>query len=99
MSNYKVFVEGKTAEEILASDRAWTAGDQVTSYLQVAAQVRSNQELIAELKRASANSDIVSRRIVILTGWLAALTGVLALVGLAQVIATAWPYLAYWWHN
>jgi hypothetical protein len=99
MSNYKALVEGKTAEQILATDQAWAANGTVSSCLRIAAQVRSNEELISELKRASADSGKVSRQLVALTRALAALTGVLALVGIAQVIATAWPYLVYWWHR
>jgi hypothetical protein len=90
MSNYKTFVEGKTAEQILAADRAWTANDVVASYLQISAQVPSNEELIAELKRTSQDSGRMSERLVILTRWIAILTGVLALAAIAQVIVTVW---------
>lgn len=92
MSNYESSVKGRTAEQILANDQAWTTNHVVSSYLQIAAQVRSNEELIAELKHASADSGRMSQRLV-------CLTGVLAIVGIAQAIATAWPYMAYWWHR
>jgi hypothetical protein len=43
--NYETFVAGKTAEEILAADRAWGGNPVVARYLQIAAQVRSNGDL------------------------------------------------------
>jgi hypothetical protein len=58
-------------------------------YLRVAAQVRTNQELAAALAKASDDSGQLQRRIVILTV-------VIAGAAIAQVIATAWPYLVWW---
>lgn len=79
--NHKVFVENKTSEQMLACERAWDSNPTPSSYLQFAAQVRSNGELISELKRASQDSGKVSRRIV----WL---TVVLAAAALLQVAVT-----------
>ena len=84
---YEKHVRGKTAEEILAQ------GDTVNSnqspYLQVAAHIRSNQDLIEALKTASNDSTNTARRIVRLTR---------ALVGAAvlQAVATGWSHLAWW---
>jgi hypothetical protein len=79
--NYKVFVQNKTSEQILASERAWDSNPTLASYLQIAAQVRSNGDLLSELKRASQDSGNASRRIV----WL---TVVLAAAALLQIAVT-----------
>lgn len=84
-------VRGKTAEGVLAHDLTGESNAR-GEYLRVAAQVRSNQELVESLKQASQDSGLVSRRIVYLT---------LALVaaGLLQAFATGWPYVVWWWHH
>lgn len=82
---YETFVQGKTAEEILAHGN--TADSNQSPYLQVAAQIRSNQELIEALKMASKDSDDTGRKSVWLT---------VALVGAAilQAVATGWNSLS-----
>jgi hypothetical protein len=55
-------------------------------YLRIAAQVRSTQELLQELKKASAANTVFSTRVF----WL---TVALVLVGILQALAAAWPYL------
>jgi hypothetical protein len=84
---YEDFVRGKTAENILA--QYYTADSNLSSYLQVSAQIRSNQELIEALKQASLDSGTTARKIVWLTR---------ALVGAAilQAVATGWGYLTWW---
>jgi hypothetical protein len=84
---YELHVQGKTAEEILAD--LHSPDSNIAPYLQTAAQVRSNQELIKALKLASDDSTNVAKNIVRLT-W--------ALVGAAilQAIATGWNNLAWW---
>jgi hypothetical protein len=54
VSTYESEIKGKSAEELLAHPliRGGTDQDYYT-YLRVAAQVRTNQELMEELKRAS----------------------------------------------
>ena len=81
---HDLYVQGKTAEEILAD--LHSADSNVVPFLQISAQVRSNQELIRALKLASDDSTNVTRKIVRLT---------LALVGAAilQAIATSWNKL------
>ena len=80
-------VKDKTAEEILANFHA--ADSNSSSYLQTAARIRSNQELIRALEQASKDSGMVGRRVV----WL---TAALIFVGILQAIATGWGYLAWW---
>jgi hypothetical protein len=84
---YEDHVRGRTAEEVLAQYH--TADSNLSPYLQIAAQIRSNQELIQALKTASEDSGKTARKIVHLT-W--------ALVGAAilQAIATGWHHLAWW---
>ena len=87
-TTYSEFVKGKTAEEILANDAApCDVGNEsrISGYLQVAAVVRSNQDLIAELKKASKDSGRLTLCIV-------GLTAALVVVGLAQAAAT-------WFHT
>lgn len=84
-------IKGKTTEEILASNLAGE-GNTRGEYLRVAARVRSNQELIASLQKASDDSSYLGKLIVILTCALVA-------VGLLQAVATAWPYLVWWRHH
>jgi len=48
--------------------------------------------LSANIKAASDDSGKLGRRI-------AALTVALVAVGISQILATAWPYLAWWWHH
>jgi hypothetical protein len=86
MSTYSEYVEGKSAEDILAN--SMTAAD-VVGYLQLSAHVRSNHELIAALKEASDSSGKMGHRVVLLTV-------VLVCVGLLQALATAWPYVSWW---
>lgn len=57
--------------------------------LRIAAQVRTNQELTGALAKASDDSGKIQYRIVMLTL-------VIAGAAIAQVVATAWPYLAWW---
>jgi len=49
-------------------------------------------ELTKSISQASADSGKLGLKIAILTG---ALVG----IGAGQIIATAWPYLAWWWHH
>jgi len=87
---YERDVKGKSDEEVLIA-----AGQRLfsneTPYLQMAAQVRATQSLVAALKKASEDSGAVSARLFWLT---------LALVGAAliQAMASGWPYLT-WWAN
>ena len=85
--HYLDFVKGKTAEDILAHGGGAITGP-IGEYIRVAATVRTNQELISALDRASADNTRLARRLV----WL---TAVLAIIGLAQTIAIAWPFLVY----
>ena len=54
--------------------------------------VASIGTLTASINRASTDSGKLGTKILILTG-------ALALVGVGQIFATAWPYLAWWWHH
>jgi hypothetical protein len=87
-ARYVSQVKDKTAEQILATSDCTYEGP-IGYYLRVAAQVRTNQELAAALAKASDDSGQLQRRIVILTV-------VIAGAAIAQVIATAWPYLVWW---
>jgi len=92
MGRYEECVKDRSAEQILqtaggGSGGAWSGAD--GDYLRVAAQVRSTQELIGELKKASASNTVFSTRVF----WL---TVVLVAVGGVQALATAWPYLVPW---
>jgi hypothetical protein len=87
MSSYDDYVRNKSAEGILENPS--TAYGDIGTYLRVAAQVRSTQELIAQLKQASEDSKRTTSRI-------AYLTFALVVMGLAQSVATAWPYLVWW---
>ena len=62
--NYKKFVEGKSDEEILACGGGDANED---PYLRVAAQVRSSQTLVGELRQAAASSSKMSERVLLLT--------------------------------
>lgn len=87
---YSTGVKGKTAEQILAQAESGHAD--LGAYLIAAAQVRSNEELIAALRQASSDSEKTANKIVYLT---------IALVigALLQAIATGWPYLVWWHHH
>ena len=84
---YTTYVWKKSSEEILSQYS--TADSNLAPYLQVSAQIRSNQELIAALKQASVDSGKAAVRIVVLT---------VALVGAAllQAVATGWDHLVWW---
>ena len=95
---YKTFVEGKTAEQILADGMTSLplASGSISEYLRVAAQIRSTQDqvsstkdLVTALERASTSSDQFGRKVVILTL-------IIAFAAVIQAIATAWPYLSWW---
>lgn len=87
MGLYETHVKGKTAEEILES--GLTADSNQSSYLQVAAQIRSHQELIDALRNASKDSNKAAQKIV----WL---TVALFVAAILEAVATAWSYLAWW---
>lgn len=82
-TTYESFVKGKSAEQIL--EEGLTANSNLAAYLQVAAQVRSNQELIAELKKASTDSGRIANKVM----WL---TVALVAVGILQAVVV-------WWHK
>jgi len=96
-------VQGKSAEEILRTAGGTAAGGPVDGvvgeYYRLAAQVRSTQELIEALKKASASSDALSTRVFRLNCVLVWLTLALVFVGLSEALGTAWPYLAWWWQH
>lgn len=54
--------------------------------------VISIDALTKSIDKASDDSGKLGKRVVMLTF---ALVG----VGLGQIVATAWPYLAWWWHH
>ncbi len=60
---YEDHVRGRTAEEVLAQYH--TADSNLSPYLQIAAQIRSNQELIQALKTASEDSGKTARKMVV----------------------------------
>ena len=109
MGPYDVNVKNKTSDEILANYDS-ILDVPIGQYLRVAAQVRSTQELVSSqtqsthelvgsvatlvssLNQASKDSGTLGRKIV----WL---TCALVAVGVGQIMATAWPYLAWWWHH
>jgi hypothetical protein len=91
MSNYENTDKEKTADEILSSAGCDVSGA-LGEYLRVAAQVRTSQELAADLRRASADSGKLQRRVMILTV-------VLVAASIVQAVATAWAHLAWWWNN
>jgi hypothetical protein len=86
-TSYEVYVQGKTAEEILAYSH--TADSNLSPYLQVAAQIRSNQDLVRALKEASEDSSKIGRRIV-------SLTVALILAAILQAAANSWGHLVWW---
>ncbi len=92
MWHYDEQVEGKSAEQILQTAGGGTGGPYQGpegEYLRIAAQVRSTQELIEELKKGSASNNTLSKRVV-------RLTFALVVVGVIEALATAWPYLVWW---
>jgi hypothetical protein len=102
MLHYEERIKGKSSEEILqtAGGTAWNVVQGPEGeYYRLAAQVRSTQELTEALKNASASSDVLSTRVFRLNGVLALLTLALVVVGLCGALATAWPYLAWWWQH
>lgn len=81
-------VVGKSAKEILMQPGIFKPGA-VGEFFRVAAQVESNDALRRAIETASDESGKVARGI----AWLTALV---AMASVAQVVATAWPYLASW---
>jgi len=59
---YEAHVQNRTAEEILAA--LHTADSNLAHYLQTAANIHSNQDLIRALKQASDDSGEVGKKIV-----------------------------------
>lgn len=100
MLHYEERIKGKSSEEILQSaGGAAAAGvlqDPEGAYYRTAAQVRSTQEFIEALKKASASNDALSKRVYWLNVVLVILTGALVVVGGCAALATAWPYLAWY---
>jgi hypothetical protein len=89
--HYENYIRGKSAEEILATGAGAITGP-IGDFIRVSAAVRTNQELITALNRASRESGQLANRVVLLTGALVA-------VGVLQAVATGWPYItAYWKH-
>jgi hypothetical protein len=82
--HYEQFIKGKTAEEILATGGGAITGP-IGEFVRVGAAVRTNQELIDALTKASSESGRVAERLV----WL---TAALVAVGALQAVVTAFPY-------
>jgi len=103
MLHYEERVKGKSSEELLQTAGGTASGGVVQGpegeYYRLAAQVRSTQELIEALKNASASSAVLSERVFRLNRVLVWLTLALVGVGLCEALATAWPYLAWWWQH
>lgn len=103
MGHYEERVKGKSSEEILQTAGGTAAGGVFPNpegeYFRMAAQVRSTQELIDALKKASASNDALARRVLGLNRALVWLTFALVVVGSCGALATAWPYLASWWQH
>jgi hypothetical protein len=92
MNHYEERVKGRSAEELLLTAGGGAGGavqGPEGEYFRIAAQVRSTQELIEELKKASASNNAFSTRVF-------CLTVVLAVAAVVQAVATAWPYLMWW---
>src|SRR3954469_3613720 len=114
MGLYEERIRNKSAEAILetaaggAGGGTWT-GDE-GEILRLAAQIRVTQDLImsqhastrqladsiqtlvASLNRAPLDSRRLGRRIVFLTF-------VLIAIGAGQIVATAWPFLSWWFKH
>jgi len=114
MGLYEERIKNKSAESILetaaggAGSGAWTADD--GEILRLAARIRVTQDLImsqhastrqladsiqtlvASLNRAPVDTRRLGRRIVFLTF-------VVIAVGTGQIVATAWPYLSWWYQH
>lgn len=106
---YESHINGKSAEEILKALSDLATGTDADVLL-LAAQMKKAQEqinnqrqctsdlttsigtLVDSVKRASGDSGALAKKIV----WL--IVAVVA-VGAGQIIAAAWPYLAWWWHH
>jgi hypothetical protein len=82
--HYEHFIKGKSAEEILATGAGAITGP-IGDFVRVGAAVRTNQELVDALTKASIESGRVAERLV----WL---TGAFVAVGVLQAIVTALPY-------
>jgi hypothetical protein len=83
MATYDAYVQGKSAEEILAEFH--TADSNLSPYLQVAAQIRSNQDLTAALMQASEDSGKIGKKVVLLT--------------VALIMAAILQAAATWFHS
>lgn len=87
---YSKWVSGKTSEEILQAPVASQGAGGVhdwTPYVRIAAQVRSNQELVSALRRAaeeSSKSEAASAKVARSVAWL---TGVIAVAAVLQSAA------------
>ena len=113
MGLYEERIRNKSAEAILetaanGAGGAWTGDD--GEVLRLAAQIRVTQDvimsqhastrqladsiqtLVASLNRAPLDNRRLGRRIVFLTF-------VLIAVGAGQIVATAWPYLSWWFQH
>ena len=88
MGHYEERVKGHSAEDLLLT-AGGGAGRVVQGpegeYLRITAQVRSTQELIEELKKASASNDAFTASILP--------HGCSRSAAVVQAVATAWPYL------
>jgi len=87
---YETYVKDKEAEAIIQS--ADTGHLDVSEYLKIAAQVRSQAILISALQKASTDSSTTAQKIV-------NLTKVLAVVGALQVVAMSWDHLVYFFKH
>ena len=101
MRHYEDRIKGKSSEESLQSAGGTQPGvfskTQRVRTSERLPQVRSTQEFIEALKKASASNYDLSKRIYWLNVVLVILTGALVVVGGCAALATAWPYLAWYW--
>jgi hypothetical protein len=90
-SFYEQYVKGKNSEQLLDASAGGSHPVQSVhgEYFRISAQVRSTQELMASLDRASTDNGKLGSKVL----WL---TVALVCVGSLQAVAAAWPYLADW---
>ena len=113
MTIYEMYGPMQSPEEILrafGSTNFEGGFPNATNYVLTLADVRSHAEgtrsqqqqtekivtavdrLTTSINRASEESGALSKKVV----WL---TRALVAVGIGQIVATAWPYLAWWWYH
>jgi hypothetical protein len=92
-------IKGKSIEGLLRDLLDSGYNLETSTELIAVIQSRNTETLNTSLRGLSSNIATASTESSSLGKKIVLLTYALVTVGIGQIIATAWPYIAWWWHH